>query len=290
MIFRLTTIILAIAGATASHKYPIVCDYGYDTAKIHTLQARACCAKLFSRNIENHDNPPAVARINALCAKFHSFRRKIRPLRIRGGYDFSVIFETLKRKNSDGRSLADIFWDAFLNKFLVTKIVLFVNVFAYLVVQTGLLGPVHGFYCCPYDVVKNPATRFHLPFVSSFIHLSPSHLLSNMVFWSVIGQSLEQRYGALRMSITVCLAVLVVGIFEMSISLLLSAVSSLPNFLQVASHLLSRGGVPQSRIYQELLKQCSLETCHAGFSGVLFALSVVQVTSSCPMPSLPRQD
>eukprot|EP00291_Cryptomonas_curvata_P009815 CAMPEP_0172183228 /NCGR_PEP_ID=MMETSP1050-20130122/18863_1 /TAXON_ID=233186 /ORGANISM="Cryptomonas curvata, Strain CCAP979/52" /LENGTH=107 /DNA_ID=CAMNT_0012856811 /DNA_START=788 /DNA_END=1107 /DNA_ORIENTATION=+ len=97
-----------------------------------------------------------------------------------------------------------------------------------------------------------------------------------MIFWSVVGESLEKRMGPFHFGVTLCAAVLLVAVFEISISLFLSAISSIPNFLSYTSFLLSRGGISESYLYQEMQKQCDLKTCHVGFSGVLFALTVVQ--------------
>jgi membrane associated rhomboid family serine protease len=201
-------------------------------------------------------------------------------LRLRGGYDFTTVFEMFRQKSSNGRSLVDMLWDGLLNKSIVTTIILVVNLAAFALAHTGILGSVDVLYCCPYDVVQNPAAKIYQPIISSFMHLSPGHLVSNMVFWSVVGQSLEQRYGLIRMSTIVCAALVLVGIFQVTISLFLSALASIPNLLEIISYLLSRGGASQAYVYEEILKQCSLETRHAGFSGVLFALSVVQVTIS----------
>jgi membrane associated rhomboid family serine protease len=206
-------------------------------------------------------------------------------LRLRGGFDFSELLESLRRKDSEGRSLADIFWDVVLNKPVVTKMVLILNLAIYVAVTMGNLGQNDKLCCCPYDVVKNPAMNFLRPITSSFVHLSLSHLMSNMMFWSVVGDSLEKRMGPVRFGATLCAAVLLVAVFEISIALFLSAISSIPNFLSYTSFLLSRSGISEAYLYQEIQKQCDLKTCHVGFSGVLFALTVVQVRSParCPL-------
>jgi membrane associated rhomboid family serine protease len=197
---------------------------------------------------------------------------------MRGGFDFLEIF---RQKGSDGQSLVDILWDVMLNKSIVTTTFLLINLIAFALANTGMLGPVHSLYCCPYDVVQHPVANIHRVIVSSFMHLSPGHIISNMIFWSVVGQFLEQKYGRFRMLGVICTTLVLVGSCEISIALLLSAVASIPNFLENVSYLFSRGGASQAYVYKEMLGECSLETQHAGFSGILFALSVVQVAMSC---------
>ena len=112
--------------------------------------------------------------------------------------------------------------------------------------QNALSWPLHNLTLCPRLVLRNH--EFYRVFTSALFHGSVMHIGMNMISAGALLPTVENKLGSLRLSLTICLSILLTSTIYIAIAVLLVLLG-----------------------YPGLMNQHSV-----GFSGVLFHISVIE--------------
>jgi len=207
-------------------------------------------------------------------------------MRLRGGNEDSwrILRELMRGRQGHGEpSIVDTVLDSMQALPPTTRTLLVANVAVYLLARLGLLGsnPAERFGFKARDILADPARNAHKMLTGTFLHLTPSHIASNMMVLSSVGSKLESRLGSRKMAVIVFFLVPIIGATQLTITLLLNAVAASVGVCDLERNE-TRGDSAEERtrsaegaLTRIVRHQVSVNTISIGFSGVLFALDAL---------------